>query len=71
MGITFSSSDLAAWSKQIGMQGTGGLMKSLEDGVVLSLDTIASNIPRSRSDPRLRSSHVASFSPVYNHVGRA
>jgi hypothetical protein len=71
VGISFNSSNLTTWSKQIGMQGARGLMKSLEDGPVLSYSSIVSSTSGSRMDPRLRSSRVVSFSPVYSHAGRA
>jgi hypothetical protein len=36
MGISFSSCELTAGSKKIGIQGTGGLMKLPEDGSTLN-----------------------------------
>jgi hypothetical protein len=43
----------------------------MEDGSVLSFNNIVSSTHVSRSMPWLGSSHVASFSPVYSHTGRA
>jgi hypothetical protein len=71
VGNSFSSSNLTEWSKQSGMHGAGELMKSPEDGSTLNFNNIPVSTDGSRSDPRLHSSHVASFSPVYILVRRA
>jgi hypothetical protein len=68
VSISFSSADLAAWSKQIGKQGSWGLMKSSEIGSELSFDSIISNTFWCSSVPRSCSSRVALFSLVYNQV---
>jgi hypothetical protein len=69
VGISFNNFDLVAWSKKIGLQGVGGLTKSVEIGSVHSFDSIASNIFGSRSIPWPRSGRVVPFSPVYNQAG--
>jgi hypothetical protein len=70
-GNDFSRIFHVAWSEQSGMHYARGLMKSFENGSMLSFDSIPASTAESRSDPRPRSSHVASFSPVYIQGGRA
>jgi hypothetical protein len=46
-------------------------MKPMEDGSVLSFDSIVSSTNGSRFVPGPHSSHMVSFSLVYNHAGWA
>jgi hypothetical protein len=57
------------WVQENCIHGVGGLMKSLEDGSMLSFDSIPASTFGSRSDPWLHSSHVVSFSPMYMQPG--
>jgi hypothetical protein len=70
-GNSFSSSDLMAWSKQSGMHHTEGLVKSSEDGSMLSFNSIPASTVGSRYDPLPCSSRVASFSLLYIQAGQA
>jgi hypothetical protein len=70
VGITFSSFDLVAWSKKIGMQDGGWLMESSETKLEVNFHNIVSSTLRSRNIPWPCSSRVVSFSPVYNLAAR-
>jgi hypothetical protein len=64
MGSPFSSFVCVNWSKQMGVQPTGGMMKSGDIGLGFRFSSMVSNTFGSRSDPRLRFNCVVSFTPV-------
>jgi hypothetical protein len=70
MGISLSSTILASWFKQISAQSSNGVVKPLEDGSVLSFDSIIISVSGSRIDRSPCCKRVVSFTLVYSHTGR-
>jgi hypothetical protein len=68
---SFNSLNCATWSKQMGVQIVGGIMKPGDIRSGLSFVSMVSTALGSRSDPRPCSSCVVPFSSVYNHAGQA